>query len=74
MNGKLTILIEEDVYGFYAYCPQLKGCQSQGDTYDEAYSNITEAIELYLESIDLDKEPLILNKQLFSTTYEVALA
>ncbi len=74
MNGKLTILIEEDDYGFYAYCPQLKGCQSQGDTYDEAYSNITEAIELYLESIDLDKEPLILNKQLFSTTYEVALA
>lgn len=51
MSGKLTILIEEDDYGFYAYCPQLKGCQSQGYTYDEAYSNITEAIGLYLESI-----------------------
>ncbi len=51
MSGKLTILIEEDDYGFYAYCPQLKGCQSQGDTYDEAYHGITEAIELYLESI-----------------------
>jgi len=36
MNKKLTIIIEEDEYGFYAYCPELKSCQSHGDTYEEA--------------------------------------
>ena len=32
---KLNIIIEEDEDGFYAYCPELKGCQSQGDTLEE---------------------------------------
>lgn len=32
MSYKLNIVIEEDEDGFYAYCPELKGCQSQGDS------------------------------------------
>lgn len=28
----------------------MKGCQSQGDTLEEAIANINEAIELYLEA------------------------
>lgn len=45
------IIIEQEESGYYAYCPELKGCQSQGNTYEEAYANIQEAIELYLETI-----------------------
>jgi predicted RNase H-like HicB family nuclease len=41
-----------------AFCPVLKGCHSQGDTFEEAVENITEAIELYLESLMADHQPI----------------
>ena len=37
--------------GFTVYVPALPGCISEGDTRDEAMSNIREAIELYLEPV-----------------------
>jgi len=40
---------ERDAEGFYVSCPPLQGCYSQGDTYDEALSNIKDAIRLHLE-------------------------
>lgn len=43
------VVIEEDEDGFYAYCPQLEGCFTQGATYEEAVKNIQEAIELHVE-------------------------
>jgi predicted RNase H-like HicB family nuclease len=55
MSYRLTAVIEKDSDGYYAYCPELKGCQSQGDTFEETQANIQEAIELYLESLsDID--------------------
>jgi predicted RNase H-like HicB family nuclease len=48
MKNNLNIIIERDKHGYYAYCPELKGCQSQGDTFEEAMTNIKEAIELYM--------------------------
>ncbi|MDA3055010.1 MULTISPECIES: type II toxin-antitoxin system HicB family antitoxin [unclassified Campylobacter] len=47
----LQAIIEKDEYGYFAYVPQLQGCVSQGNTYEEALSNIREAMELYLESL-----------------------
>lgn len=60
-----VILEKESEGGYHAYCPTLKGCHSQGDTVEEAIANITEAIELYIESLIADsqsipKEDLIL--------------
>ncbi len=40
----LSTIIERDADGFYASCPPLQGCYSQGDAYDEALSNIKDAI------------------------------
>ena len=31
MQYKANIIIEKDEDGYYAYCPELEGCQSQGD-------------------------------------------
>ena len=60
MSYKLNIIIEEDEDGFYAYCPELKGCQSQGDTLEEVQQNIQEAVELYLETLSAsEKQELI---------------
>lgn len=47
----LPIVIEKDEDGYFAMCPALQGCYSQGDTYEEALENITDAIQLYIEDI-----------------------
>jgi predicted RNase H-like HicB family nuclease len=62
MSYKLNIIIEEDEDGFYAYCPELKGCQSQGDTLEEVQTNITEAVELYLEILSENEKQELLQK------------
>lgn len=54
MARKATVVIEKDEHGFYAWCPELKGCQSQGDSLEEALMNIREAITLYLETPPVD--------------------
>jgi predicted RNase H-like HicB family nuclease len=51
MSYKVSIVIEKDKFGYYAYCPELEGAQSQGDSLEEVMANIKEAIELYLETL-----------------------
>ncbi len=49
---KVTVIIEKDEFGYYVYCPELKGCHTQGDSLEEVLKNIKEAVELYLETLD----------------------
>jgi predicted RNase H-like HicB family nuclease len=49
---KFTAIIEGDKDGYYAYCPELKGCQTQGDTIEEALTNLREAVELFVDTLD----------------------
>jgi len=44
-----SIVIEKDADGYFALCPALQGCYAQGDTYEEALSNIRDTICLHLE-------------------------
>jgi predicted RNase H-like HicB family nuclease len=54
-----TIIFEKEADGgYHVYCPALKGCHSQGDTYDEALENIEDAIKLFLESLIAHNEPI----------------
>ena len=56
---RFTVVLEREVEGgFHAFCPALKGCHSEGDTIDEAVSNVREAIEAYLESLTARGEPI----------------
>ncbi|PAF44479.1 type II toxin-antitoxin system HicB family antitoxin [Helicobacter sp. 11S02596-1] len=48
-------IIQKDKDGYFAYVPELEGCVSQGDSYEEAIFNIKEAIELYLESLQVEE-------------------
>jgi predicted RNase H-like HicB family nuclease len=53
------VLLEPDETGGYVVsCPALSGCHSQGDTIEEALSNIKEAIELCLEDMGARGEPI----------------
>ncbi len=74
MSYKISIVIEKDEYGYYAYCPELKGCQSQGDSLDEVLANIKEAIELYLETLSEEEKVSFLSKEILTTTMEVQFA
>lgn len=51
---KLRVFIEYDEHtgSYAAYCPELPGCASYGDTEAEALLYIREAIDLYLEPVD----------------------
>jgi predicted RNase H-like HicB family nuclease len=43
------IILEADAEGYYVSCPALQGCYSQGDTYEDAATNIKDAIRLHVE-------------------------
>lgn len=45
------VVIEQDEDVYHAYCPALKGCHTWGKTVAEAYANIQEAIQAYVESL-----------------------
>jgi predicted RNase H-like HicB family nuclease len=46
---RFSVVIERDKDGYFALCPVLQGCYSQGDTYEEALENIRDAVHLHLE-------------------------
>ncbi len=71
MRRKAGVVIEKDEHGFYAWCPKLKGCQSQGGTLEEAMANIKEAIELYLETLPTAERGALLSRKILTTSVEV---
>jgi predicted RNase H-like HicB family nuclease len=62
---KLTALIQKEDDMYVASCPEV-GTISQGNTIEEAISNLKEATELYLEEF-----PLKNKTNTFLTTFEV---
>lgn len=53
---QFPVLVERDEDGFYvAECPVLPGCYTQGQSLDEALTNIHEVIELCLEEEETQK-------------------
>ncbi len=49
-----TVLEPSEEGGYTVYAPSLPGCISEGDTVEEALTNIREAMELYLEPVEDD--------------------
>jgi len=71
---KVNVIIERDKFGYYAFCPELKGCHSQGDSLDEVLENIKEAIQLYLETLSLEERDDYLSREILTTSLEVSVA
>jgi len=56
---KLIVILEpEEDGGYSVHCPVLPGCSSQGDTLEEALSNIKEAILGVLEVRREERMPI----------------
>jgi predicted RNase H-like HicB family nuclease len=74
MSQKISVVIEKDAEGYYAYCPELSGCQSQGETFEEVLANIREAAELYLETLSDEEKKDVFSLEIMTTALEVAVA
>ncbi len=60
---QFTIVIEPDEEGYHAFVPVLPGCHTFGATLDEARANIAEAVELHIESMKDDGEPIPVERE-----------
>jgi len=74
MTYKTMVVIEQDNYGYYAFAPELEGCQTQGETLEEVMSNMQEAVELYLETLTSEEVRQVMSRSILTTTVEVSLA
>lgn len=68
-----VILDPNELGGYTATVPALPGCISEGDTKEEALANIQEAIELYIESLQADGEPIPTEEGMEEVLVEVAV-
>lgn len=69
---EFTVIFEKDRDGGYvASAPTLPGCHSQGESLEEAQRNISEAIELYIESLIAHGEPVPEENQTFQTKVRI---
>lgn len=71
---KVSVVIEKDENGYYAYSSGLEGCQSQGVTFEEALANVHEAVELYLETLTPEEARERLSTEVVTTSFEVKVA
>jgi len=53
---KYPVVVHKSEYGYDVHCPILPGCQSQGDTLEEALENIKDAIITYLTMISAEEK------------------
>ncbi|HEX7242318.1 MAG TPA: type II toxin-antitoxin system HicB family antitoxin [Longimicrobiaceae bacterium] len=69
---RLTAIIEREGDGYVALCPELD-VASQGDTIEEARSNLQEALELFFETADPAEVQDRLREEVYVTHLQVAV-
>ena len=69
---QLTAIIEREDDGYVALCPELD-IASQGDTVEDARSNLAEAIGLFYEVADPSEIEQRMHNDVFVTSVEVAV-
>lgn len=70
---KFSVVVERDSEGYYAFCPELQGCYTQGDTYEEVLENIKDAIRLHIEDRIESGEEIPQAESVSLTLMEVAV-
>ena len=73
MKHTLQVIIEQDKDGYFAYVPELKGCQTQGDSMEEVMKHIKEAIDLYLSTLRPAEVKRLMKKRVYTTSMPVTL-
>ncbi len=70
---KFSVVVEKDSDGYFAFCPDLQGCYTQGDTYEEVLENIRDAIRLHVEDRLENGEDIPQSESVSLTLMEVAV-
>jgi predicted RNase H-like HicB family nuclease len=70
---RFSVIIEKNGDGYFALCPELQGCYTQGDTYKEALKNIKDAIRLHVEDRLESGEEITQPESISLTSLEVAI-
>ena len=66
MNARLSIICSRQSNdSYFAVCPEVRGCFTQGDTYEEAVENLKELVGITIKE---EKERESLQDALFSTS------
>ena len=76
MNAKLSVICSKQNNGaYFAICPEIKGCFTQGDTYEEACANLKELVEITIkeEMNEEDIEGILLSKTKIFSEFEIAV-
>lgn len=73
MRSFRVILEPNELGGYTVTVLSLPGCISEGDTREEALANIKEAIELYIESLQADGEPIPTEESFEEAVVEVTV-
>ena len=60
---RLSVVIEKDSDGYFAYCPELQGCYTQGDTYEEVLEKVKDAMKLHIQDRIASGEEIPLEMQ-----------
>lgn len=70
---RFTVVIERDEDGYFAFCPELQGCYTQGDSYEEVLENIRDAIRLHVMDRLESREEVPQAELISLTSLEVAV-
>jgi predicted RNase H-like HicB family nuclease len=73
ISYRLSVVIEKYADGYFAFCPELQGCYTQGDSYDETFENIKDAIRLHIEDRIVSGEDIPIVEYISLTSLEVAV-
>jgi len=72
-NYRFSVVIERDEEGYFAFCPELQGCYTQGRTYEEVLEGVRDAIRLHVEDRLEMGEEIPQDESVSLTSLEVAV-
>ena len=70
---RFSVIVEKDKDGYFASCPELQGCYTQADTYEDVLGNIKDAIYLHVEDRLKGGEEIPQPETVSLTSLEVAV-
>ena len=76
MTAKLSVVCSVQNNGtYFAICPEVKGCFTQADTYEEAYRNLKELVDITIkeELAEEEIEEIMLSKTKIFSELEIAV-
>ena len=70
---RFSVVMEKDDEGFFAWCPELQGCYTQGATDEEAVEALRDVIRLHVEDRLANHESIPQVEAISLSSLEVAV-